>query len=160
MSKTIWLAPLLLCVAGLAFATSPKPAAESTAAPTTAAAPAPAAEDPPIRKLDGVLVDIKGRGLYTYDGDLVPGKSDCNAQCRLLWPPLMAEPGAKAKGPFTLAMRDDGTQQWALRGKPLYRWASDKKYGDHGGNGVSDKWHLVQLGKKPTPASTETPYKN
>ena len=164
------LAPILLFAASTAFAAAPKPTAAPAAKPAANAAAMPAAPappaaastagDPPIRKLDGVLVDIKGRGLYTYDGDTVAGKSNCNAQCRLLWPPLMADPGAQAKGPFTLAGRDDGKQQWALRGKPLYRWASDLKYGDHGGDGVSDKWHLVQVGKKPAPASTETPQKN
>ena len=147
------LAIVLLCTVAPAYA-APTPAA---AAPAVAA---PAASDPPIRKLDGVLVETKGRGLYTYDGDTVSGKSSCNAQCRLLWPPLVAEPGAKPKGPFTLATRDDGSQQWALRGKPLYRWASDTAYGDHGGDGVSDKWHLVQVGKKPTAAVTQTPNKN
>jgi predicted lipoprotein with Yx(FWY)xxD motif len=111
---------------------------------------------PPIRKLDGVLVDEKGRGLYTYAGDDEPGRSKCNRQCRLLWPPLMATANSRPKGPFTLARRDDGTLQWALRGKPLYRWASDKKFGDHGGNGVSDDWVLVTVGK---PASAvPTPY--
>ena len=166
MKPITWLAPILLCLAGASIAATPKPGSAPAGKPATsnAAAPAvaaaPAASEPPIRKLDGVLVDIKGRGLYTFDDDTVAGKSQCNAQCRLLWPPLMAEPGAQAKGPFTLAARDDGSQQWALRGKPLYRWASDTKYGDHGGNGVSDKWHLVQVGKKPAPASTETPYKN
>ena len=158
------------CFAGLALAASPKlakvspakPAAAAMAAPAAApAAPAaPLASDPPIRKLDGVLVDAKGRGLYTFDGDTVLGKSSCNAQCRLLWPPLTAAPGATPKGPFTLASRDDGTWQWALRGRPLYRWASDKGYGAHGGDGVSDRWHLVQVGKKPAPAATETPTKN
>ena len=112
---------------------------------------------PPIRKLDGVLVDEKGRGLYTYVGDDEPGRSKCNRQCRLLWPPLMASANARPKGPFTLARRDDGTLQWALRGKPLYRWASDKKFGDHGGHGVSDDWVLVTVGK---PASAvPTPYR-
>ena len=168
MKPITWLAPVLLCLAGTSLAatskpptaTAGKPAASGAAAPAAPVAASPAATDPPIRKLDGVLVDIKGRGLYTYDGDTVAGKSNCNAQCRLLWPPLMAEAGAQAKGPFTLASRDDGSQQWALRGKPLYRWASDTKYGDHGGNGVSDKWHLVQVGKKPPVAVNETPYQH
>ena len=31
---------------------------------------APAEAGPPIRKLDGHLVDLKGRGLYTWDGDI------------------------------------------------------------------------------------------
>ena len=120
------------------------------------AAPASAATEPPIRKLDGVLVDEKGRGLYTYVGDDEPGRSKCNGQCRLLWPPLIADADAQPKGPFTLAARDDGSRQWALRGKPLYRWASDKKFGDHGGHGVSDNWRLVTFGNKPK--SVATPY--
>lgn len=115
---------------------------------------------PPVRKLDGVLVDAKGRGLYIYTEDDVPGRSKCNAQCRLLWPPLIADPDAVPKGEFTLALRDDGTKQWALRGKPLYRWASDRNYGDHGGNGVGDRWLLVTVGpNKPKPA-TATPYQD
>ena len=101
--------------------------------------------DPPIRKLDGHLVDSKGRGLYTWDGDSGGDVSQCNAQCRLLWPPLFADDGAVPKGPFDLVKRDDGRYQWALKGRPLYRWASDKKWGDAGGDGVADTWHLVKV---------------
>jgi predicted lipoprotein with Yx(FWY)xxD motif len=124
----------------------------------TAIAPARAATDPPVRKLDGVLVDDKGRGLYIYTGDDELGRSKCNAQCRLLWPPLVAAADARPTGPFTLAKRDDGTVQWALRGRPLYRWASDRKYGDHGGNGVSDRWRLVTVGADKPKAATSSPY--
>ena len=105
----------------------------------------PAAGDPPIRKLDGHLVDLKGRGLYIWDGDVKGNTSQCTAQCRLLWPPLFAEAGAIPKGPFTLVKRDDGSYQWALKGRPLYRWTSDKKWGDAGGDGVADMWHLVKV---------------
>lgn len=100
---------------------------------------------PPIRKLDGHLVDLKGRGLYTWDGDKQGSSSQCNAQCRILWPPLFAADNAAPKGPFTLVKRDDGRYQWALNGRPLYRWASDKKWGDAGGDGVGDTWHLVKV---------------
>jgi predicted lipoprotein with Yx(FWY)xxD motif len=107
---------------------------------------APAPGDPPIRKLDGHLVDSKGRGLYTWDGDTDPGAtSKCNSQCRLLWPPLYAGEGAVPKGPFDLVKREDGRYQWALKGRPLYRWASDKKWGDAGGDGVAGVWHLVKV---------------
>ena len=133
---------LLLLASLIAGAAEPAPAASTGAAP-------------PIRKLDGHLVDIKGRGLYTWDGDKVAGRSSCNAQCRILWPPILADEGAQPKGPFNLVDRDDGVKQWALRGKPLYRWASDKKYGDAGGDGVSDVWHLVKV--TPPAASAPTP---
>lgn len=116
--------------------------------------------DPPIRKHEGVLVDTKGRGLYTYDGDDELGRSKCNGQCRILWPPLMASADARPKGPFTLALRDDGTRQWALRGRPLYRWASDKKFGDYGGHGVSDRWRLVTVGQQAPKAANTTPYQD
>jgi predicted lipoprotein with Yx(FWY)xxD motif len=46
---------------------------------------------------------------------------------------------------FTLVKRDDGRYQWALDGRPLYRWTSDKKWGDAGGDGVADVWHLVKV---------------
>lgn len=114
-----------------------------------AAATTPPAGDPPIRKLNGHLVDAKGRGLYTWDGDIAGNGSQCNSQCRLLWPPLYADEGAVPKGPFDLIKRDDGRYQWALRGRPLYRWASDKKWGDAGGDGVADMWRLVKVGMPP-----------
>jgi predicted lipoprotein with Yx(FWY)xxD motif len=106
---------------------------------------------PPIRKLEGHLVDLKGRALYTWDGDKVPGQSACTSQCRLLWPPIKADDDAQPKAPFTIATRPDGTRQWALRGRPLYRWASDKSYGDAGGDQVAGSWHLVKV--TPTPAA-------
>lgn len=143
MIKSILLAGVLLCAA-----------ASAVAQDATATAPS---GDPPIRKLNGALVDIKGRGLYTYDKDKTPGKSVCDNQCRFLWPPLKAEPGAVPKGPFTLAVRSDGSKQWALRGKPLYRWASDKKYGDAGGDGVSDVWRLVRVAAPKPAASAAAP---
>jgi predicted lipoprotein with Yx(FWY)xxD motif len=111
-------------------------------------AAAPPAGDPPIRKLNGHLVDAKGRGLYTWDGDIEGNSSQCNSQCRLLWPPLYADDNAVPKGPFDLVKRDDGRYQWALRGRPLYRWASDKKWGDAGGDGVADMWRLVKVTEK------------
>lgn len=111
-----------------------------------AQAQAPADDgSPPIRKLDGHLVDIKGRGLYTWDGDSKGSDSKCNSQCRILWPPLFAADNAVPNGPFTLVKRDDGRYQWALKGLPLYRWASDKKWGDAGGDGVAGTWHLVKV---------------
>jgi len=121
----------LLALAGTAAIANP-----------TAAAPG----DPPIRKLDGHLVDSKGRGLYFWDGDTEGNTSQCNSQCRLLWPPLFADANAVPKGPFDLVKRDDGRYQWALKGRPLYRWTSDKKWGDAGGDGVGDMWHLVKVG--------------
>ena len=50
--------------------------ARTTPAAATTAAPAPAPDTgPPIRKLNGHLVDLKGRGLYTWDGDKTAGRA-------------------------------------------------------------------------------------
>jgi predicted lipoprotein with Yx(FWY)xxD motif len=134
MLRITLLVPALLCASFALAAAEPE---------------APAEAGPPIRKLDGPLVDLKGRGLYTWDGDKTPGRSSCNSQCRILWPPIVAAAGAQPKGSFGLVKRDDGTQQWAFRGKPLYRWTSDKKHGDAGGDGVSGVWRLVMVAAKP-----------
>ena len=114
-------------------------------------------EDPPFRQRGDILVEIKGRGVYTYDGDKVANQSDCFAQCRLLWPPVYAEDDAKPKGSFTIFVRkDDGKRQWAFKGKPLYRWVSDKKRGDAGGDGVAGVWRLIKVApKKPTDAANK-----
>jgi predicted lipoprotein with Yx(FWY)xxD motif len=141
MPRIFLLVPALLCASVLAFGA--EPAAE------------PEAGAPPIRKFEGHLVDLKGRGIYTWDGDKTPGRSSCNSQCRILWPPITAADDAKPRGSVSLVARDDGSRPWALKGRPLYRWASDKKHGDAGGDGVGDVWHLVLVGAKPAaPAAT------
>ncbi len=96
-----------------------------------------------------VLADSKGMTLYTFDMDKTPGKSACNkdTKCTDYWPPLMAPADAKDKGDWTVVTRDDGTKQWAYKGKPLYTFVADKKPGDTNGNdkGPADQhiWHTA-----------------
>jgi predicted lipoprotein with Yx(FWY)xxD motif len=96
-----------------------------------------------------VLADAKGMTLYTFDMDKTPGKSACNAEgkCATYWPPLAASADAKAMGNWTVVNRDDGTKQWAYKGKPLYTFVADKKPGDTNGNdkGPADQhiWHCA-----------------
>jgi predicted lipoprotein with Yx(FWY)xxD motif len=109
----------------------------------------PNKDDPPFRQRGDILVEIKGRGVYTYDGDKVANETTCFAQCRLLWPPMYAEPESKPKGSFTIFTRkDDGKLQWAFKGKPLYRWVSDVKRGDAGGDGIAGVWRLIKIAPK------------
>jgi predicted lipoprotein with Yx(FWY)xxD motif len=82
--------------------------------------------------------------LYTFDRD-VPSKSNCNGQCAANWPPLKADGGGRASGDWSIITRDDGSKQWAYKGKPLYMWAKDQKPGDTTGNGVNNNaWHVAQ----------------
>lgn len=89
------------------------------------------------------FVDPKGMTLYTFDKD-TSGKSACNGQCATNWPPLMASAGATAQGDWALLKRDDGSTQWAYKGKPLYTWAKDTKPGDATGDGAANgAWHIA-----------------
>lgn len=93
--------------------------------------------------LGQILVDQKGMTLYTFDKD-ADGKSACNGECATAWPPLLAEAGAAPAGDYSVITRDDGTLQWAYKGKPLYTWVKDMKPGDTTGDNVKNVWHIVQ----------------
>jgi predicted lipoprotein with Yx(FWY)xxD motif len=99
----------------------------------------------PAKFSDGVLTDEKGMTLYTFDKD-TGGKSACNGQCATNWPPLTAAQGDKAGGDWSIITRDDGSSQWAYKGKPVYRWTKDQKPGDKTGDGFNNAWHLVKQG--------------
>jgi predicted lipoprotein with Yx(FWY)xxD motif len=88
------------------------------------------------------LVDSKGMTLYEFDRDTA-GKSNCNGQCATNWPPLKAAAGAQPSGQWTIITREDGTQQWAYKGKPLYDFGKDTKPGDANGDGVNNVWHIA-----------------
>jgi predicted lipoprotein with Yx(FWY)xxD motif len=91
-----------------------------------------------------VLTDAKGMTLYTFDKD-AGGKSACNGPCATNWPPLMASADAKPASSYTVVARDDGSKQWAYKGKPLYTWKNDKKPGDITGDGfLNGAWHIAQ----------------
>ena len=56
----------------------------------------------------------------------------------------MVSGDAKADGPYTIVVRDDGGKQWAYKGKPLYTWIKDTKPGDISGDGVAgNAWHIA-----------------
>ncbi|WP_434678884.1 hypothetical protein J3P77_00425 [Pseudomonas sp. R1-18] len=89
------------------------------------------------------LVDHEGMTLYTFDKDSA-GKSACNDQCAVNWPPLAADADSSAEGKWTVVTRDDKTRQWAYDGKPLYTFKSDKKAGDVEGDGKGGVWHVAK----------------
>ncbi len=91
-----------------------------------------------------VLTDANGMTLYTFDKDTKgDGKSVCNGDCAVKWPPLFADDSAEAAGDFTIVTRDDGTKMWAYKGWPLYYWYEDMAAGDTKGDGVGGVWHLA-----------------
>ena len=100
------------------------------------------AQEPAKAAADGTLVDAKGMTLYTFDRD-AGGKSMCNGPCATNWPPLMAAGDAKTMGDWSVVTRDDGSKQWAYKGKPMYTWAKDTKPGDKTGDGVNSVWRTA-----------------
>ena len=96
---------------------------------------------------DGVLVGTNNMTLYTFAKDGVgSGKSVCNAQCAINWPPLLVEANAQASGDYSVITRDDGKKQLAYKGLPLYFWTKDVKPGDKTGDGRSEgAWKVVKL---------------
>lgn len=106
-------------------------------------APAMAFAAEPAMIEGGKLVDLEGRTLYTFDKDSA-GKSACNDQCAVNWPPLAAAADSAAQGKWTVVTRDDKTRQWAYAGKPLYTFKNDAKAGDIEGDGKGGVWHVAK----------------
>lgn len=99
----------------------------------------------PAKVADGMLVNPAGMTLYTFDKDPVgAGKSVCNGPCLANWPALAAKEGDKASGEYSIITRDDGSKQWAYKGKPLYTWIKDQKPGDKTGDGVNNVWRIAR----------------
>jgi predicted lipoprotein with Yx(FWY)xxD motif len=91
-----------------------------------------------------VLTNDNGMTLYIFDKDS-GGKSACNGPCTGNWPPLTAAAGAMPMGNYSIITRDDGSKQWAYKGRPLYTWKNDKKPGDITGDGfLNGAWHIAQ----------------
>jgi predicted lipoprotein with Yx(FWY)xxD motif len=102
-----------------------------------------AAAQAPVKTTDGVLTNTSGMTLYTFDKDTAD-KSACNGPCARNWVPLAAAPDAKASGDWSLVTRDDGSTQWAFKGKPLYTWSKDAKPGDKSGDDFNNAWHVAK----------------
>lgn len=109
----------------------------------------------PTVEKDGMLRDANGRTLYVFAKDEV-GKSNCNDGCSAKWPAFAAKAEAQASGDLTLVVRNDGTKQWALKGKPLYFFAGDAKAGDANGNGMGGVWSVLRSGATVSQAPTST----
>jgi predicted lipoprotein with Yx(FWY)xxD motif len=95
--------------------------------------------------LGTILTGPNGMTLYTYANDKEPGKSVCSGACAENWPPLRPDTSAASpKAPLSVITRDDGSKQYAWKGKPLYYWKNDKKVGDTAGHKFRDVWFVAQ----------------
>jgi predicted lipoprotein with Yx(FWY)xxD motif len=153
---------LTACSSGGGATTAPSvaPASEapSSAAPSEAPSASAAGSESPAAaggvtvnlgdtSLGSVLVDGEGKTLYIFTPDS-GGKSVCNGDCATSWPPLAGDaPPTLGAGleadDFTTISREDGSSQIAFYGMPLYYFAGDAAAGDVKGQGLNDKWYVV-----------------
>ncbi len=136
----------------------------ATTAPTAAppaSTPAPASASPTSGSATGatvelastdlgdVLVDGEGRTLYAFTPDESTGEPTCYDDCAGNWPPLVASDevtvgeGLDDSSFTTVPRTDDAGDQVAIGGWPLYYFAGDSAAGDTNGQGVGDKWFVV-----------------
>jgi predicted lipoprotein with Yx(FWY)xxD motif len=97
----------------------------------------------PAKLAGSVMADSAGMTLYAFDKD-AGGKSACNGPCAAIWPPLLVTGDGKASGDWTIVARDDGSKQWAFKGKPVYKFSKDTKPGEMTGDGFNGVWHAVK----------------
>jgi predicted lipoprotein with Yx(FWY)xxD motif len=90
-----------------------------------------------------VMTTPQGSTVYTFDKDQI-GKSNCYGECARNWPPVLAADDAQPYGRMSLASRQDGQEQWAYDGKPLYTYAEDAMHGDVKGENAGKVWHVVK----------------
>ena len=56
----------------------------------------------------------------------------------------MATATSSGSGDYSVINRDDGSKQWAVKGKPVYLFSKDKQAGDRTGDNVKDVWHVIK----------------
>jgi predicted lipoprotein with Yx(FWY)xxD motif len=68
--------------------------------------------------------------MSPYPGGLELPELASRPSCTQMWAPVTAAAGSKAVGKWTVIKRDDGAQQWAYDGLPVYTSALDRQPGD------------------------------
>ena len=97
-----------------------------------------------------VVMDKTGFQLYIFDNDSAEQSNCTSAGCMETWPALLASDTDEAVAPFSIFTRDDGHQQWAVNGMPLYFFAGDSAAAEQLGEGVGDIWWVA----RPAPVIT------
>ncbi len=84
-----------------------------------------------------------GYPLYVSDRD-VGGKSACNGGCARAWVPLEVNVlDNKPVGDWKIIVREDGSRQWAYKGRPAYTLFHDSP-DNPVGDGVEGVWHILE----------------
>lgn len=103
---------------------------------------------------DAILAGPTGQTLYMFDQDTQGAdESACYDDCAENWPPLTVENeptvGDDVTADVTTFEREDGSQQVAANGWPLYYFVDDEKPGDVEGQGLNDVWWVLDPNGAP-----------
>ncbi len=121
-----------------------------------------AEENQPVPPIDEVVLqegklvagsrEQAGFALYVFDKDLGIDGSVCNDECEDHWPPLLvADAQASGLAHLSSVIRDDGSEQVAYKGRPLYFFAGDTAAGDENGQGLGKVWWIAEENQPEPP---------
>lgn len=97
-----------------------------------------------------MLLTERGFTVYVTDADR-RGRVRCENECAADFSPLPAPGFAHPRGDWSVVVRASGEQQWAYRGRPLYRRPADPTI--HGLEGTDvPGWHAVYVSAAEHPA--------
>jgi predicted lipoprotein with Yx(FWY)xxD motif len=145
------------CGGGTTSSTRPSTAASTPAAATPARSSAPASApassaaggvtlEIATTDLGDVVVDGEGRTLYGFTPDEGQAAPTCNDSCAETWPPVTGEATAGAgidDSKISTTTRADGSTQVKYGEFPLYWFSGDSAAGDTNGQGIGEKWFVV-----------------
>ena len=118
-----------------------------------------------MTKTEGIVVNSKGRAVYTLGGDTTSHPKCTKANgCFSFWPPVTVSSAkslskaAGVKGKLGTFKRN-GMIQVTLGGHPLYTFSNDHKRNNATGEGVNafgGIWHVVKDAGRGSPSSVTT----
>jgi len=151
---------VIACAGALALGAYGLVSAPAFASSANSSSPKVVVKTKKLKGLGIVLVDAKGRTLYTLTngGQTVA----CTGSCPSIWPPLLVPTGSTprgAKGVIGLGLVPGG-QQVAVGGVPVFRFSGDTKAGQANGEGISSfggVWHAVKVGGSANSTGSSKP---
>ena len=137
----------VLGVSGLTACGSDDAPAASAPSSSSSAAAAVKLATATVGDYGKILVDGNGRTVYVFDKD-TSGTSNCSGDCLAKWPVVPAGDGTPQLDGIDASListvtRADGTKQLAVKGLPLYLFASDSAAGEAKGQAVGGVWWVV-----------------
>ena len=140
------------------------------AAMALAASPATVSSASSAKLGERVLVNVKGRTLYTLTPETSRHLLCTSSECLKFWPPLTVPSrgtklvrGAGIHGRLGILQRKNGMLQVTLNGLPLYRFSEDHASGEVNGQnfkGFGGIWRVLGVSGAPSaaqPVSTSAP---